>query len=154
MKMSPSERWAMYPMHLMFMFMIHFCFGGMNVLWSISYGENSAGIYVFTALFLLTWLLYSISMRNRWIDFMIITSIYWLGGLALFLLLYTYNQDSTTTFILLFPFYGTILGFSRLFINTSYETTGMISFHLLYYAMILLFTLLAERRSKRMNKTI
>ncbi|MBD7970845.1 hypothetical protein [Paenibacillus gallinarum] len=154
MKMSPSERWALYPMHLCFMFLIHFCFGGMNVLWSITYGEDSAGTYVFSALFLFTWLLYSMSMRNRRVDFMILTSLYWLGGLAFFLFFYTYNQDSSITFILLFPFYGSLLGFSQLFINTSYETTGLITSHLLCYAMILLFTLFAGRHSKRLNKTM
>lgn len=154
MKMSASERWALYPMHLIFMFLIHFCFGGMNVLWSITYGEHSAGTYIFSALFLLTWLLYSMSMRKRRVDFMILTSIYWLGGLALFLFFHIFNQDSIITFILLFPFYGSLLGFSNSFINTSYETTGFIAVNLLCYAIILLFTLLAGRHSKRLNKTV
>ncbi|WP_454193047.1 hypothetical protein [Paenibacillus sp. Marseille-Q7038] len=153
MKMSASERWALYPMHLIFMFLIHFCFGGMNVLWSIIYGEDSAGTYVFSALFLFTWLLYAMSMRKRRIDFMILTSIYWLGGLAFFLFFYTYYQESSIAFILLFPFYGSLLGFNNLFINTPYETTGLITLHLFCYAIIILFTLLAGRHSKQLNKT-
>lgn len=154
MKMSASERWALYPMHLIFMFLIHFCFGGMNVLWSITYGEYSAGSYVFSALFLFTWLLYSMSMRKRRVDFMILSSIYWLGGLAFFLLFFALHQSSSITFILLFPFYGTLLGFSKLFINTSFETTGLITLNLLYYAIIMLFTLFTGRRSQHLNKTL
>lgn len=154
MKMSASERWALYPMHLIFMFLIHFCFGGMNVLWSIIYGEYSAGTYVFSALFLFTWLLYAMSMRKRRVDFMILTSIYWLVGLAFFLFFHTFNQSSSITFILLFPFYGSLLGFSQFFINKPYETTGLITLNLLCYAIIMLFTLLAARHSKQPNKNM
>lgn len=154
MKMSASERWALYPMHLIFMFLIHFCFGGMNVLWFIIYGEYSAGVYVFSALFLLTWLVYSMSMRKHWVDFMILSSVHWLGGLAFFLFFYALNHSSSITFILLFPFYGSLLGLSKLFINTSFETTGLITLNLICYAIIMLFTLLAGRRSQQLNKTM
>lgn len=139
-----SERWAMYPMHLVFMYLIHFCCGGMNLLWSIIYGEYSIWVSVITAFFFLLWLLYSTSMKKRWIDFMILSSIYWLGGLAVLLYAYTTGFSTSLTFILMLPSSGILLGFGPLLGGSSEISTLLIG-NLLCYTMIMLFTLLVSR---------
>ncbi|WP_211749769.1 hypothetical protein [Paenibacillus sp. Marseille-Q4541] len=149
MKMTTSERWALYPMHLIFMFLIHFSFGIMNLLMSVTYGEHSIWSYIIFILFLQTWYLYSYSVKKRWVDFMIINSIYWLGGLAILFISYEINSSSSISFILLLPFYGTLLGFGPLFVNTSYETAGLLTSNLLCYVFIMLCTLFVGKRSQQ-----
>lgn len=103
-----AEKWAMYPMHLLIMFMINLFFGSMNLFWAV-YENHSILSTAISLLYLATWMLYALFMRRRSGDFMIITSIFWLGGLALLALLYTVEQASI---ILLLLFFSSIHGFT------------------------------------------
>lgn len=103
-----AEKWAMYPMHLLIMFMINLFFGTMNLFWAI-YEDHSILSTAVSLLYLTTWMLYALFMRRRSGDFIILTSIFWLGGLALLALLYTVEQVSI---LLLLLFFSSIHGFT------------------------------------------
>ncbi|WDI02648.1 hypothetical protein PUW25_01135 [Paenibacillus urinalis] len=103
-----AEKWAMYPMHLLIMFMINLFFGTMNLFWAV-YEDHSILSTTISLLYLTTWMLYALFMRRCSGDFMILTSIFWLGGLALLALLYTVEQVSIALLLL---FFSSIHGFT------------------------------------------
>ncbi|MCM3786450.1 hypothetical protein M3231_26290 [Neobacillus mesonae] len=129
-----AEKWAMYPMHLLMMFMTNLFFGTMNLFWSV-YDNYSILSTAVSLLYITTWIIYAISMRRRSMDFIILTTVFWLGGLCLIAL---FNGFESTMIVLVLLFFSSAYGFVHMFssIPLSEDTVYYVTSFICYLVVI------------------